>query len=112
MALIQKDYKVTIDSKTCNIFGVWNEEQNKYRKFRKYKGGLYNTDMTNQGTVLALATVKKKIQLFRSRQKQSSHGARKLQETMRNIRTKDLMYMIGKILIPNLPDYSLLLESC
>ena len=57
MALIQKDYQVKYYSILYTIFRVCNKEKKKYRAFKKSKGDLYYTDMSNRGIVLTLATV-------------------------------------------------------
>ena len=101
--IIHKDYQVTYDSRFDNTFRVWNEGKTKYRSFRKFKKGLYYIDMSNRGTVLTLATVKENKSNYSELDSTRARAARKLQETMRNISTKYILYMINKRLIQNCP---------
>ena len=59
--------------------------------------------MINWGTVLTMAAVRENKSNYSDQDCNRSRGARKLQETIGNISTKDLLYMIDKRLIPNCP---------
>ena len=59
--------------------------------------------MSNRGTVLTLATVKENKSNYSDQDCNRARTESKLQETMGNISTKDLLYMIYKILIPKCP---------
>ena len=59
--------------------------------------------MKNRGTFLTLVTVKEKNSNDSYQDCNRARAAGKLQETMGNIITKDLLYTTNKILIPNCP---------
>ena len=66
--------------------------KNKCREFRQSKGGIYYTDISNQGTVLTLATVMENKSNYSDRDCNRTLAASKLQETMGKISTTDLLY--------------------
>ena len=59
--------------------------------------------MSNWVTVLTLVTVKVNKSNYPDRDFNRARMSRKLQDTMGNISTKDLLYMINKRLIQNCP---------
>ena len=91
---------MTADSITLSECGM---SKTKYREFRQSKRDLYYTDMSNRGTFMILATVEEKKPNYLYQECNRACAERNLQETTWNTSTKDILYMINKIIIPNQP---------